>query len=256
MSELTVENSISKFLDKTNNILWVNYHAKISHTTSAFMRFITAKHRPSNIDRANKKLQVNIPSEEYVRHEIDGWMTHENAENIINFVYPSYSKGDDGLYSHIYKKYLTPEKIKSNTDNLDLFNVNIALNPNNTQEVLGFIITNHTKVSTESNYLEYIVVNPELQTSKCLKDGTCSRKVGSSLLKSLITPNVAKFLLMEDNPKRIVTYVRKNNKTAQKLFSKYNFKNYEQKNTITDDIGNPYRCFYNTMYIDLNGKGK
>lgn len=199
-----------KYLDDKNNILWVDYFNNENMPKSnRFLDYFRNKSAKHTI-----QLDKSIPSTIDALNELDHWTKHTNSEGIKKYIL--IGKENTSLGKFLYSKYIDPNREIRPEQEDKQFSLYIAYN-NETKKAMGTALLSHCVgyKALYPDYLEYIVVSPEMQR----------QGIGTQMMESMA--NNFEFFTSDHLSKSLATYVKKDNLSSKALFRGLGFRKFE-----------------------------
>lgn len=236
------------YFDKENGIVWVDYFTHDIETPSnTIIEYFKARIAKKAMPKP-PAVRDDIPETLAILKEFDSWSTSEKGQSIRDYVTLS-PESKKGMGSYFFNKYLSPSREKSPNDDYKVFHLVTAFRADKSGKVvdqspIGTVLLSHENYDvTYKDYLEYIVVNPNIQ----------GKGIGTEMMESM-SGNLP-FFTGDENSRSLATYIRKNNTASRKLFVNMGFSVYEQPyiEGMSDDICNSnYLSYVNNNFA----KGK
>lgn len=199
-----------KYLDEKNNILWVDYfNSESKPKSNRFLDYFRNKNTRHTI-----QLDSSIPSTIDALNELDHWTKHSNSEGIKKYIL--IGKENATLGKYLFNKYIDPNRKVRPEQEDKQFSLYIAYN-NETKNPIGTTLLSHCVGynALYPDYLEYIVVNPEMQR----------QGIGTQMMESM--SNNFEFFTCDSLSKSLATYVKNDNLSSKALFKGLGFKKFE-----------------------------
>lgn len=199
-----------KYLDEKNNILWVDYFNEENKPKSnRFLDYFRNRNAKNTI-----QLDNTIPSTIDALNELNHWTEHKNSGGIKKYILMG--KENARLGNFLYAKYIDPNREVRPEQEGKQFSLFVAYN-NNTKKPIGTTLLSHCVGyrALYPDYLEYIVVNPEMQR----------QGIGSKMMESM--SNYFEFFTSDNLSKSLATYVKNDNLSSKALFRGLGFRKYE-----------------------------
>lgn len=199
-----------KYLDEKNNILWVDYFNNENKPKSnRFLDYF--RNRNAKVIQATDN---SIPSTIDALSGLDRWSQDKNCEGINKYILMG--KENTSLGKFLYSKYIDPNREIHPEQEDKQFSLYIAYN-NETKKTMGTALLSHCVgyKALYPDYLEYIVVSPEMQR----------QGIGTQMMESM--SNNFEFFTGDHLSKSLATYVKKDNLSSKALFRGLGFRKFE-----------------------------
>ena len=238
------------YFDKENGIVWIDYFGtEPTKQPETMMQYIRARVGKKTMPKPPAP-RNDVPETLDILKEFDAWSTGDKGQSIREYVTLS-PESKKGMGSYFFNKYLSPSKKTTPEDEYKSFHLLTAFRAEKGGEVvdripIGTVLISHENYEvTYKDYLEYIVVNPNLQ----------GQGIGTQMLESMAT-NLPFFTRDKDSVS-LATYIRKNNTASKKLFKNMGFSLYDPPyiEGLTDHICNSnYSSYINNNFAKVKGK--
>lgn len=238
------------YFDKENGIVWIDYFStEPTKQPETMMQYLRARVGRKTMPKPPAP-RTDVPETLDILKEFDSWSSSPKGQGIRDYVTLS-PESKKGMGSYFFNKYLSPSRPKTPEDEYKSFHLLTAFRANRDGEVvntspLGTVLLSHENYEvTYKDYLEYIVVNPDI----------LNKGIGTEMLESMAT-NLPFFTRDKDSVS-LATYIRKNNTASKKLFTNMGFSLYEQPyiEGLTDHICNSnYASYVNNNFAKVKAK--
>lgn len=233
-----------EYFDKENGIVWVDYFTteNVSQPKSIIEYFkarVARKAMPKS-----PAVRDDIPDTISVLREFDDWSHSDKGKGIRDYVTIS-PESKKGMGSYFFNKYLSPSRDKTPEDEYKSFRLITAFRADKSGKVvdkspIGTVLLSHENYEVAyRDYLEYIVVNPDMQ----------GKGIGGEMMESM-SGNFP-FFTGDENSVSLATYIKNHNVASKKLFTNMGFRKYEPPyiEGLTDHICNSnYSSYINNNF--------
>ncbi len=207
------------YFDKENGIVWVDYFStEPKNQPSTIIEYFKARIARKAMAKS-PAIRDDIPETLAILREFDTWSTGEKGQSIRDYVALS-PESKKGMGSYFFNKYLSPNKESTPEDEYKTFRLITAFRAGQDGKVvdtspIGTVLLSHENYDVAyKDYLEYIVVNPDMQ----------GKGIGTEMMESM-SGNLP-FFTGDENSVSLATYIRNNNTASKKLFTNMGFRKY------------------------------
>ena len=206
-----------KFEDNKNNLIWVDYHSTDDNTNKSFLYYLVSRFSKKHL----YEQPLDVLAHNDAINQLNTWQDLDKGNTIKDYIL--HGKSNRKLGDYFENKYFNPSSSHVLYSGTNHFYQYFAYRPekNSHPRLVGTVLINHCDdLPNFSDYIEYIVVNPEEQ----------QKGNGSQMILSILENPT--FFTKNKTPSCIVSYIRNTNKNSIKTLLNLGFKKFYQPESI------------------------